>query len=79
MSLLLSIFDAKTWGIIATLAAGAMVFVWRIFAAGENRQIAKQQKDKLETIKDKKAKDDEINRLSPADLGKRFNRWMRDK
>lgn len=79
MSLLLSLFDAKTWAMIGTLAVGALVFVWRIFAAGENRQIAKDNKAKLEAVKDKKAKDDEINSLSPADLDKRFDRWMRDK
>lgn len=77
MSLITSLLSSL-WPYIAAGLAGLAV-LWRVYAAGQNKQIAKEQKAKLEAVTDKKAKDDEINRLSPADLDKRFDRWVRDK
>lgn len=77
MSLITGLLS-NLWPYIAAGLAGLAV-LWRVYAAGQNKQIAKDNKAKLEAVKDKKAKDDEINRLSPSDLDKRLNRWMRDK
>lgn len=74
---LISSLLGSLWPYIAAGLAGLAV-LWRVYAAGQNRQIAKDQKAKLDAVKDKKAKDDEVSHLSPADLDKRLNRWMRD-
>jgi hypothetical protein len=49
----------------------AGVLGWAVFAGPT--YAARQ-----DAIKQKKDIDDEVNKLSPADLDKRFKRWMRD-
>ena len=53
---------------------GMVFWASRVGAAKER---AKQAEATLEAIHDKKEKDDEVANLAPADLDKRFNRWMR--
>lgn len=64
---------------------GALAVVIAIIGAnlkgrlsGAKAERTKQAADQLDAIKDKKAKDDEVNSLAPADLDTRFHKWMRD-
>lgn len=45
---------------------------------GASKERAKQDRDRLEAIKAKKEKDDEVDQLSPADVDQRLERWMRN-
>lgn len=63
-------------GIGALLIAlfGAVGFGMVKGAAKERNKAAA---DRLDAIKDKKEKDNEVQGLSDGDLNKRFDRWMR--
>lgn len=56
-------------GLLAVLV-GAVWLGWRL-----KRDEAIQER--LDALKDKKEVDDEVDSLSPADLDRRFKRWMR--
>lgn len=44
---------------------------------GATKERNKAAADRLDAIKDKKEKDNEVQGLSDGDLNKRFDRWMR--
>lgn len=44
---------------------------------GGSLEKLKQAEARIEAIHDKKEKDDEVANLAPADLDKRFDRWLR--
>lgn len=76
MSWLLSLLgpDSILWALGAA-AVGAAVMWIRSSAKKEVR--AEINTARIEAIKDKKEKDDEVDSLAPADVDARFNRWVR--
>lgn len=65
----------KLWPFILA-GFGVVIVAWRSYAKGKADQVAKRNQANLDAVKDKKAKDDEINSLNPADLDSKFNRWV---
>ena len=62
-------------GVIALAVA---VFIWRIYAAGEARERARQAEAALQNLRKRIKTDDEITRMSPADRRKRLSEWVSD-
>jgi hypothetical protein len=58
------------------LAIISVFFYGRV--SGANAERAKQDADKIESINAKKEIRDEVESLGPADLDKRFERWVSD-
>ena len=64
--------------ITALISLGAIVAVVVVSVIlGIRTARLQQANDRLDAIKDKKEKDDEVNSLAPADLDVRFDRWRR--
>lgn len=58
------------------LSVGA--FLWRIFAAGQAKEKARQREQVLRNVRERIKVDDEISSLSPSDQRKRLREWVRD-
>lgn len=77
MTAILGSLVASAWPyILAGLAA--LLGLWKAYSAGKSSERSKQDRARLDAIKAKKEKDDEVNSLAPADLDARFKRWMHD-
>ena len=76
-------FFVGAWGWVA-LAGGAiltgLVIALKLVSVGRKGAEADLQKDRLDAVKAKKEKEDEVDRLGHADLDQRLQRWVqRDK
>lgn len=54
------------------------VAVWRIYAAGQAREQARQAEAALKALRERIKVDDEVARMAPADRRKRLSEWVRD-
>lgn len=49
-----------------------------LYRKGRKDERRANDSDRLEAMKGKKEKDDEVDQLGPADLDQRFDRWLSD-
>ena len=66
----------------AIAAAGALAFaigiaVLRVFNAGKAAERVKQDRQSLDNLRDRRAIDEDVRNLGPADLDNRLKRWVR--
>lgn len=61
-----------------TLAIAILFGIWRIFAAGQAKEKAKQTEAALKNLRTRIKTDDEISSMSRANRRKRLSEWMSD-
>lgn len=69
----------KVWaGIgLAVIVAIGIAFL-RGRSAGIQHMEAEQARRRIESIKDRKEVDDDVDQMGPADLDSNYSRWLRD-
>jgi type VI protein secretion system component VasK len=60
------------------IAIGLLLAVWRIYAAGQSAEKAKQAQAALENLRKRMQSDDEISRLPAAARRERISEWVSD-
>jgi hypothetical protein len=61
------------WGMAAL---GVALFIWRIYAAGQAREQARQLEASLKNLRERIKVDDELSQLTPDQRRERLNRWV---
>lgn len=62
----------------AVAIAAALAILFGIYRKGGNDAAHKQTEDRLETLKQAREVEDEVDRLGPADVDDRYRQWLRD-
>lgn len=62
--------------IYGAIALAVMAAIWRVFAAGQAKEKAKQTEASLKNLRTRMQTDDEIANLSAADRRKRLSEWV---
>jgi len=60
------------------LIGGVVALAWSARMRGRADERNETLRRRLDALKDKREKDDEIDKLAPADIDRRFRRWMRN-
>lgn len=60
---------------VAAAIGAFLVLLWRVFAAGERSQEAKQAKAELEALKNANEVEQEIDGLDADGVSERLDRW----
>lgn len=64
--------------IYGALVLGLLFAIWRIYAAGQSAEQAKQAQASLQNLRKRMETDDEITGLSVDQRRERLSRWMSD-
>jgi len=62
--------------IYGAIALGIMAAIWRVFAAGQAKERAKQTESSLKNLRTRIKTDDEISSLPSAERRKRISEWV---
>lgn len=62
--------------VYGAIALAVMAAIWRVFAAGQAKERAKQTEAALKNLRTRMQTDDEISSLSTAGRRERLSEWM---
>lgn len=68
----------RTLAAIGASVLGALLILWRVFAAGKAAQAAKHDRASLDNLRKRSATDDKVNRMDSGDRRRELGKWMRD-
>lgn len=75
MAAIISALLADLWPYILA-GIGGLLLIFQQRRAGAAKERARQDRARIDAIKDRKGVDNEVDSLGHADLDKRFDRWL---